>query len=313
VGGGLALIEHLFPPGPLELARNGKHPELERHVTLLVGETAAMIAFVAAAFGFARRLRVEADTFFSYLVVASILGALAQLNYILFASAAENLVRTGDIFRALLYVVLLVGAAREIGEYWRRLAQTAVLEERRRIARDLHDGVAQELLFIGRRATRLAAAGDETAREIQASAERALGDSRRAIAALTRPLDQPLDEVLTEAVSEVASRYHVELDLEFEPGVNVPSDAREALVRIACEAVSNAARHGHAKVVRLWLARNGGVHFGVADDGAGFDPEAPSSSRFGIAIMRERAQAAGGSFSLQSAPGRGTELEVVFP
>jgi signal transduction histidine kinase len=188
-----------------------------------------------------------------------------------------------------------------------------VLEERRRIARDLHDGVAQELLFIGRRAMRLAATGDETAREIQASAERALGDSRRAIAALTRPLDQPLDEVLTEAVEEVASRYDVRLDLAFQPGLNVAADAREALVRIACEAVSNAARHGHAKVVHVWLANGDGVHFGVADDGAGFDPEAPSESRFGIAIMRERAQAAGGSFRLRSSPGHGTELEVVFP
>jgi signal transduction histidine kinase len=111
----------------------------------------------------------------------------------------------------------------------------------------------------------------------------------------------------------VASRYDVRLDLAFQPGVSVPADAREALVRIACEAVSNAARHGHARVVRVWLANGNGVRFGVADDGAGFDPEAPSSSRFGIAIMRERAQAAGASFRLRSAPGHGTELEVVFP
>src|SRR4051812_38029385 len=310
VGGALALMDRLFAPGAVEL---GSAPRLESHVALFVGESIAMVAFVVAAVGFARRLEAEADTFFSFLVVGSILGALAQLDYILFASADGSLVRIGDVFRALFYAVLLVGAAREIGEYWRRLAQTAVLEERRRIARDLHDGVAQELLYIGRRATRLAASGDETAREIQASAERALGDSRRAIAALTRPLDQPLDEVLTEAVSQVASRYDVRLDLDFEPNVNVATDAREALVRIACEAVSNAARHGHADVVHLWLARTDGVHFGVADDGAGFDPDVTSASRFGIAIMRERAQAAGGSFRLRSAPGRGTELEVVFP
>src|SRR5262245_61040650 len=312
LGGVLALVDRLFPPGVIELVHTGKHAHLENHVALLVAESVAMVAFLVAAVVFARRQRIESDTFFAFLAAGALLAAMAQLDYILFASADGGLVRVGDVFRAVFFAVLLVGAGREIGEYWRRLAQTAVLEERRRIARDLHDGVAQELLFIGRRATRLAASGDETAREIQASAERALGDSRRAIAALTRPLDQPLDEVLTEAVEEVASRYDVELDLAFQPGVSVPADAREALVRIACEAVSNAARHGRASVVRLWLANGDGVRFGVADDGAGFDPDAPSSSRFGIAIMRERAQAAGASFRLQSAPGHGTELEVVF-
>jgi signal transduction histidine kinase len=313
VGGGLVALDLVFPPGSLELVHDGKHAHLESHVALLVAGTIAMLAFVVAAVAFARRQRIESDSFFGFLAVGAMLGAIAQLDYILFASADGDLVRVGDVFRALFYAVLLVGAAREIGEYWRRLAQTAVLEERRRIARDLHDGVTQELLYIARRATRLAASGDEKAREIQASAERAIGDSRRAIAALTRPLDQPLDEVLTEAVEEVAARYDVQLDLAFDPAVSVDADAREALVRIACEAVSNAARHGHASVVRLWLSNGNGVHFGVADDGSGFDPDMPSSSRFGIAIMRERAQAAGGSFRLRSEPGRGTELEVVFP
>jgi signal transduction histidine kinase len=313
LAGVLTIVDHLFPAGAVELVHDGRHAHLESHVALLAAETIAMAAFVVAAVAFARRQRIESDSFFAFLAAGAMLGAIAQLDYILFASAGGDLVRVGDVFRALSYAVLLVGAAREIGEYWRRLAQTAVLEERRRIARDLHDGVTQELLYIARRATRLAATGDETAREIQASAERAIGDSRRAIAALTRPLDQPLDEVLTEAVEEVAARYDVRLDLAFDPTVSVDADAREALVRIACEAVSNAARHGRAHVVRLWLSNGDGVHFGVADDGTGFDPDVPSSSRFGIAIMRERAQAAGGSFRLRSAPGRGTELEVVFP
>ena len=162
----------------------------------------------------------------------------------------------------------------------------------------------QELLYIGRRATRLAATGDETAREIQASAERAIGDSRRAIAALTRPLDQPLDEVLTEAVEEVAARYDVQLDLAFDPAVSVGADAREALVRIACEAVSNAARHGHAKRrARLALERQRRA-LRRRRRRRRLRPDVPNSSRFGIAIMRERAQAAGGSFraSLRARP-----------
>jgi signal transduction histidine kinase len=295
-------------------AGNASHPALETDPGLLVAQLAAMVAFFLAAAGFARRADSEGDPFFSFVAVGVTLGAFARLNYVLFAPSQGGLVRTGDVFRALFYVVLLVGAGREIEGYWRRLAQTAVLEERRRIARDLHDGVAQELAFIGRRAKRLAArSDDDAAREIAASAERALGDSRRAIAALTKPLDVPLADVLAEAVEEIATRYDVALAIDFSRDVEVDADRREALVRIACEAVSNAARHGGARQVRLALSNSDGVRFAVTDDGAGFSPDDPVPGRFGIAIMRERAHAVGGSFELRSAPGSGTHVEVVLP
>ena len=95
--------------------------------------------------------------------------------------------------------------------------------------------------------------------------------------------------------------------------MQVGGDAREALVRIACEAVSNAARHGQAQLVRVELQNGRHVRFRVVDDGVGFDPSIPRPGHFGLVSMRERAQAVGGSFRVRSAPGAGTEVEVVLP
>ena len=105
----------------------------------------------------------------------------------------------------------------------------------------------------------------------------------------------------------------VELDLALARGVRISSDAREALVRIACEAVSNAARHGQAHTVRVELERGEHVRFRVVDDGVGFDPSIARAGRFGLVSMRERAQSVGGSFRVRSAPGTGTEVEVELP
>jgi signal transduction histidine kinase len=89
---------------------------------------------------------------------------------------------------------------------------------------------------------------------------------------------------------------------------------REALVRIACEAVTNAVRHGGAPLVRVQLQRGDGheVRLLIADSGSGFDPKAAgaASGGFGLVSMRERARGVGGRFRVWSAPGRGTSVEV---
>jgi signal transduction histidine kinase len=284
-------------------------PDIEEDAVLLGAQLAAMTFYFVAALGFARRAGETADRFLASLAVGVTLAGFARIHYALFAPTATGLVRTGDVVRGLFYAVMLFGAAREIESYWRGLAATAVLEERRRIARHRHDRVAQERAYIGRRAQRLAG---RAATEIAASAERALNDSRRAIVALTRPLDRSLAEVLREALDDVAGRHGVELDLELERDVDVTPEAREALTRIACEAVANAARHGGAGVVRVELAGGDRVRFAVTDEGAGFDPSVAAPGRFGLTIMRERAEAIGGSFRVASQPGTGTKVEVVL-
>ena len=309
----LLLAVHFFPP-ELGLSSDGSGPEVVASRGLLPMHVLWIAAFAVATIGFARRSVAEGDRFLGFVAAGTALAAFARLHYLLFPPFQADWVYTGDVLRLLFYTVLLVAGAREINEYWRGLAASAVFEERRRIARELHDGVAQELAFIGRRARRLASrTGADEARQIAAAADRALGDSRRAIATLTRPLDQQLSEVLTEAIGEVAARHPVRLDLALAHGVQVGGDTREALVRIACEAVSNAARHGQARLVRVELQNGRHVRFRVVDDGVGFDPSIPRPGHFGLVSMRERAQAVGGSFRVRSAPGAGTEVEVVLP
>lgn len=304
-----------FPPDVLDaIERDTSRPQLGSNRGLLAIQLPLIACFALAAIGFTRRARLVRDPFLAAVAVGAVLAAFARVHYLLMPAIRTDMVYTGDLLRFAFYVVLLVGGAREIGEYWRGLAANAVLEERRRIARDLHDGMAQELAFIVRRARRLGAAGHtEEARAIAAAAERALGESRRAIAALTRPLDVPLADALREALEEVVARHPVALQLELERAIAPDGDTREALVRIACEAVSNAARHADADVVRVALRRNGGIHFSVADDGVGFDVDVPAPGRYGLISMRERALALGGSFSVRSAPGNGTEILVRLP
>ena len=289
---------------------------LDAHVALVVVQGAAMALFIAAAFGFARCAERREDELLPWLAVASVLAAFARLNYLLFPAPSPEWLHPGDLFRLGFYGVLLAAAAREIGRYWRTVADAAVLEERRRIARDLHDGLAQELAFIVMQ-SKLLARGigrPDAVDQVGRAAERALAESRRAIAALTND-DQPLPLLLADVAGEVAERAGLELDLNV-ASVDAPAATREALARIVREAVTNAAKHASATRVTVELQDGGDLRLRVIDDGAGFDPELARNSRsggFGLTSMRERARALGGDVKVTSRDGEGTEVEVVLP
>ena len=202
-------------------------------------------------------------------------------------------------------------AAREVRSYWRAQATAAVLEERRRLARDLHDGMAQELALIRRNVRRLDRA-DPIVQRVEAGSARALHESRRAIAALTEPLDQPLDEALEDTANEVAAREETHVALDLAPGVEASPQVREALLRITAEAITNAARHGGADLIRVELAEGEGMRLRIVDNGRGFDAADRRPGSFGLTSMRERASRLGGRVSVRSAVGSGTEVEVVL-
>src|SRR5206468_3244077 len=170
---------------------------------------------------FLRRAERDGDQFMTWLAVACTLRVFAGIDFAFRPTLETGWVYSGDIFRMLFYIALLAGAASEITRYWEASREAAVLDERRRIARDLHDGLAQELAFIVRRAKRALDGGPRAADtpQIARAAERALDESRRVIAALTRPLDEPLDVVLSDAVKGVADRVGTTVALSLDTGV----------------------------------------------------------------------------------------------
>jgi len=195
--------------------------------------------------------------------------------------------------------------------YWGELVAAAVLEERRRIARELHDGLAQELAFIASRSKLLGMGA--LADELASAAERALDESRRAIDALTRPLHEPLDVSIRRAAEEVAARFGTPVTLQLETGIPTTAARRDALRRITREATINAAQHGHASHIAVTLAKeSAGVRLLVQDDGADFDTSAPTKG-FGLISMRERVASLAGEFVLRTEPGVGTTVEVALP
>jgi signal transduction histidine kinase len=298
-----ALPETLIPG----LASAGSYqPLFAGHRGVIAIQLASAVLLAAAAVGFARGRAWRASALGSWLATAAVLGAAARLNYALYPSLYSEWVYTGDLFRLAFYVVLLLALAWLVREYWSRLASVAVLEERRRLARDLHDGLAQELAYLVRQAPEL------TPDEVRATATHALDEARQAIAALARPSDEPLQTAIAAAAEDAARREGARVALQLDERIAaVDGDAREALVRVAREAVSNAARHGDAGEVTLALD-DAPLRLVVADAGCGFDPAAVRGGH-GITSMRERIEALGGTFSISSSPGAGTRVEAALP
>jgi signal transduction histidine kinase len=300
-----------------------EHPEtrselqyLSQNAELLVADAGAAILFAIAGAAFARRAEREQDEFQLWLGIGATIAAVAYLNYTLFPSAYTDFLYMGDIFRVAAVIAWAIGTIREVARYQAGYVRTAVLEERRRVARDIHDGVAQELAFIASQVRRLTPTPQDAqaTAEIMESVQRALDESRGAISALGRPLQEPFHSALAHTAEEVAGRLGARLELNIDRGVAVPPAWEEALPRMIREAVANAVRHGGASKVSVNLRDTGGVWLRVDDDGAGFDVSQPRpETSFGLIGMKERAESLGGAFRLSSAPGQGTSIEIQLP
>jgi signal transduction histidine kinase len=196
----------------------------------------------------------------------------------------------------------------------RRTVEKAVADDRRRIARDLHDGLAQELAFISLESHRLAERGERSAADLAQAADRALREVRCAIEELAQPTGRPLHEAIAETAAELTARSNATLQLDVDPRVELAPEPRESLLRILREAVCNGLRHGGASTIEVKLSSDSGLRMSVADNGVGFDPGAPQrQGSFGLTSMTERAQALGGKLRLRSHPGGGTSVEVLLP
>ena len=288
---------------------------MQRNAVIVATQMLIAVFFAIAAVGFTRRAERDRDELLLWLGAGSVVAAAARINYCAFPSLYSQWVYTGDAFRLVWHVLLFVGAAREIRIYQRAYAESRVLEERRRMARDIHDGLAQELAFIASKTREQMVHGASRGglAQVASSAQRGLDESRRAIATLSARSDEPFEEALTQAVEEVAQRIGVRVEIDAEPAPDIQRNEQEQLLRIVREAVTNAGRHSQASLVRVQFTNGGPLRLLVEDDGVGFDPDEVAAMGFGLVGMRERAVAIGGRFEVASSPKKGTRIEVTVP
>ena len=212
--------------------------------------------------------------------------------------------------------------ALEYARLQRELHRLAVLEDRERIAKELHDGAIQALFAVGMglQGSALLAGNDDLRGRIQHAVEeldRVIRDLRNYIFGL-RPgilADRQLDQALQGLVEEFAQRTGVVAIAEIDPAVaaELAGQAGE-VIQLAREALSNVSRHAEAATCRVSLYRDQtGAVLEVDDDGHGFDPAQTTGAGQGLRNLRERATALGGRAEIHSALGEGTRVKVTIP
>jgi signal transduction histidine kinase len=310
IGLATALLGAMFPAAGRDALRSP---------ALLVLQLVSVVALAVASYGLLRRALRTDDQLLRWLGVAFILGAFSLLNYALVApSLYSDSVSLGDLLRLAAYVCLLVGSLSEIGVYRRKAALAGQVEERERIARDLHDGLAQDLAFMAGRLRDLAAKqsgppGSSDGRALamlSSAAQRALDESRVAVATLARPRT-PLPIALEQTAEEVAAREGGTLLVEAEGDVEVSAETKQALLRVVREAVGNAFRHGDPSTVKLRVVDDDGLLIEVKDDGRGF--ETGRAGGLGLESMRQRVMEIGGEAKIESTLGEGTVVSIRLP
>ncbi len=209
----------------------------------------------------------------------------------------------------------------------RQVADLAVARERLHIAHEMHDGIAQVLGYVN---TKVQAAteylrqgkteeGLTQLRELGSAAREAYGDVREAIFDLrTLPeASRPFHGVLQEYVDRWMEQAAVSTRLFVDATLSLPTATELQIIRIIQESLANVRKHARATTATIDLRnRDGHVVLTVVDDGVGVEQASKSPSvfpRFGVTTMRERAESIGGTFAIDSQPGRGTTVRVEIP
>ena len=308
----LLMADRLPSTLPEDLPRAAGGPLLVGHPALVALQAVAMLLFAAAALAFHRAARRERDEFLLWVAAATALAAGARLNYLLFPSLYSDYLYTGDLLRLGFYLLLLVGAAREIRSYWSGRLAAAVARGRRDAVREVEEVVLSALQNVADRAGTARTSHAETdSQQVVRAVREALavtqgllsdvrGDGGEAL------LEEPFDVRLRDAVEAIAARRGARVDVRVLPGADLPAHA-EDLISICCAAVRGAVLHGAAQSVVVTVAE-APLRIVVTDDGVAVEatPDRETSLRW----IRSRAAERGGAVSLSSPGGQGTTLTV---
>jgi signal transduction histidine kinase len=302
---------------------------------VLLAATSAVLLITAAAlyrWSYLRRRGPITDAFLS---IGLVIAAFSELHFVLYPGVYSGLVTTGDALRLAFFLVLLVGLDAEARSDLRALrtayaaldrlrvneAERAALEERNRLAREIHDGLAQHLWFAKLKHERLAAQLPEDVRELSTEVGQALDtaivEARQALVTMRAPLDHalPLSDLLARTVDDFGQRSGLRVEFAAPTlSSDVPARQQAELLRVVQEALTNVRKHADATVVRVTAEiDDGDLLVTVTDNGRGFRPDEVKGSGLGLRGMAERARLLGGHLGISSEPSDGTLVTLRLP
>jgi PAS domain S-box-containing protein len=216
-----------------------------------------------------------------------------------------------------------IGLAVENVRLRRQAEETAVLEDRQRLARELHDAVSQSLFsasVIAETLPRLWERNPVVVQQNLAELHRlirgALAEMRTLLLEL-RPVSMAeavLGDLLRQLADGITGRTQLDVALKVEGQGAIPNRVKKNLFRIAQEALNNVAKHARAQHAVINLNQTTDrITLYLGDDGQGFEPHRTEGSHLGLTIMRERAESIGATLTISSQPGQGTEIIASWP
>lgn len=303
-------------------------------VALLIQGVSAAIFFLGALL-YRRSYLRDGPVADGYLAVAMLLGAFAEIHFYYYPGVYGGLVTTHEALRLAFFVVLLLGIYAESRSDLRALrsayaaldrlrlseAARATLEERTRVARELHDGLAQDLWFAKLKHERLVPHVPEEHRvlatEVTQALDNAIAEAKQAVATMRAGDDRdlPLEELISRAVEEFGGRSGVRADFNAaDLPASLPARTQVEVMRVLQEALTNVRKHADATVVRVNAELEDGTFvLRVVDNGRGFRPDETSGDGLGVQGMKERARLMGGELRVVSEPSGGTAVHLAVP
>lgn len=326
--------------GPEGIASVRANPELR-----LPGGSAGALVLLQVAIGLGylgasalsyRAYRLNGRAIDAVLAVGLVLAAFSQVLFAIHPAAYSSLVSAGDVLRVAFYLTLLTTLAVEVRSDIRALRHAnvqltrlrdadvarATAEERAHLAREIHDGMSQELWFAKLKQGRLlalpAVEGDarQLAEEVSGAIESALAEARQAIMALRPAEGSTFGEVVQRYVHDFSDRFGIpaEAALEAATGASLSPRAQAELLRIVHEALANVRKHADATLVRVEAREaDGRLSVTISDNGRGFSPDEGARSGYGLKSMEQRAAVIGGSLRVDSRLRDGTRVTVDVP
>lgn len=245
-----------------------------------------------------------------------------------FAWITESNILLWLIFYTMATFLIAISVYRTNLNIRQRIQEGAIMEERQRMRREIHDGVAQALSYlslkadvvgklVGEQKTEQAMAGIVEMQEAMDETYQAVRESLDQLSVEVGTI--PLTTAIEEYLAQFEERNGIHTDLEVSgPRPNLSPVAELQALRITQGALANVSKHAHASKVCVTVkSTSESVELSIKDDGQGFDPSQQSdgngAGHHGLAIMRERTEGLGGTLTVVAAAGEGTEVRIVLP